>query len=141
MWERSGGCRVDLAPILAQFRRNPREPETSINVFFCGARDPLVVLDSEETVLVQFQTEPDRAITERDVVGLRAGEILQRRAAAVRGHEPQIDLNTSAKKHTRLGVSAAQHAFDEAMFDEGIHDGRIRTGGEDIDVAAGVAAA
>ena len=48
---------------------------------------------------------PDRAVAQRDVVRLRAGEVLQRGAAALGWHQAQIGLEAAAQQHARLGVA------------------------------------
>ncbi len=81
--EAPGHRSVDLAPILAQLGRDPLEAERFVDAFLCLAGDFLVAFDAEQAVLVQLEAQADRAVAQGDVVGLRAGEVLQRGAAAV----------------------------------------------------------
>ena len=88
---------VDLAAHLAQLRRHPVEAERRVDVFLALAGDAHVVGDPEQAVLVQLEAEADRAVAQRDVVRLRAGEVLQRGAAAVGGDEAQVGLEAALR--------------------------------------------
>ena len=78
---------LDLAAVLAQFRRHEREPERRVDPLLVLAGDSRVVVHAVQAVLVQLQPALDRAVAQDDVVGLRAGEVLQRRAEALARHE------------------------------------------------------
>ncbi len=135
----SGG--VDLAAHLAQLRRNPLEAERRVDVFLALAGDAHVVFDPEQAVFVQLEAEIDRAVAQRDVVRLRAGEVLQRRAAAVGGDEAEVGLEAAGKQDARFRLAVAEDALDRGVVDEIVHQRRRRAGGEEVEVAAGVAAA
>ena len=84
-----GGGRVDLAAHFAQFGRHPLEAERRVDVLLALAGDAAVVVDPVEAVLVQLEAESDRAVAQRDVVRLRPGEVLHRRAAALGGRRAE----------------------------------------------------
>ena len=132
---------VDLAAHLAELRRNPLEAERRVDVLLALAGEPAVVVDREQSVLVQFEAEADRAVAQRDVVALGSGEVLHGGAAAVGGDEPEIGLETALQEHARFGLALAEHAFDEAVVHEVVHQRRRRARCEQIEIAAGVAAA
>ena len=82
-----------------------------------------------------------RAVAQRDVVRLRAGEVLHRGAEALARHEPQVGLEAAPEQHARLRVAVREDALDQLVAREGVHQRRRRAGGEDVEVAAGLAAA
>ena len=71
-----------------------------------------------------FRRKPafERAIAQRDVVRLRAGEVLQRRAAALGGNEPKVHLEAAADEDARLRGAVAEHALDQGKLRERLHD-------------------
>ncbi len=73
-----------------------------------------LVLRVEQAVLVQLPAAFERAIAQRDVVRLRAGEVLQRGAALVGRDDAQVGLEAAAQQHAGLGVAVAEHALDAA---------------------------
>ena len=89
-----------------------------------------------------LKPQADGAIAQRDVVRLRAGEVLHRGAAAVGGTSRRSAWKPPRQQHARLGVAVRRARARRA--------GSRRTrpsatasapDGEDVDVAAGVAAA
>ena len=107
--------RLDLAAHLAQLGRNPVEPERRVDVLLALAGDRDIVGDAEQPVFVQLEAEADRPIAQRDVVRLRAGEVLQRGAAAVGGDEPQVGLEAAADEDARFRVAVPEHALDQRV--------------------------
>ena len=57
-----------------------------------------------------------------------------------RGNEPEVGLEPAPEQHARLRFAAGEHALDQAVSDEGVHQRRGRAGGEDVEVATGLAA-
>ena len=74
-----------------------------------------VVVHAEEPVFVQLVAALQRPVAQLDVVRLRAGEVLHRRAAALGSHAAQVGLIAAAQLHARLGVALAEHALDARM--------------------------
>ena len=64
-----------------------------------------------------------------------------RGAAAVGGDEAQVGLEAALEQHARLGVAVAEHALDQAVLDEVVHQRRPAPEASDVEIAAGVAAA
>ena len=79
--QRAGLGRLDLAAILAQFRRDERQAERLVDAFLGLAGHERTVVHPVEAVFVQLEAALDGAVAKRDVVALRAGEVLERRAA------------------------------------------------------------
>ena len=131
---------LDFTAVLAQLRRHRLEVQRGVDVLLAGARDPLLVLDAIEPVLVQLQAAPQGAVAQRDVVRLRPGEVLHRRPQAVAWHQPQVGLESAPEQHAGLRLAVREDAFHQHVAGEAIHQRRRRAGGEDVDVAAGVAA-
>ena len=102
-----GRAAASISPrILAQLRRNPGEAERLVDRLpRVSPATALVVVDAEQPVFVQLEAEADRAIAQRDVVRLRAGEVLQRGAAALGGDQPQVGLEAAAEEHARFRVA------------------------------------
>ena len=106
---------LDLAAPFAQLGRNPGEPERLVDLLFARARDARVVVGAKEAVFVQLEPEPDRAVAKRDVVRLRAGEVLHRGAAALGRHEPQIRLKAAPDQHARFRLALPEHPLDQLI--------------------------
>ena len=64
-----------------------------------------------------------------------------RGAAAFGRHESKIRLKPAPDEDARLGLAAPEDAFDERVADEVVHQRRLRAGGEQVEIAAGVASA
>jgi hypothetical protein len=137
--QRLGLRGLDLAPHLAQLRWNPVEAERGIDVLLALAGHLHVVRGPEQSILVQLEALADRAIAQRDVVRLRSGEVLHRGAAAVGRDEPEVGLKSALDEHARLRVAVSEHALDEAVLHEVVHQRWRRSRGEQVQVAAGVA--
>lgn len=80
----------DLAAVLAQLRRDEGESQLLVDLFLGGAGNP--PLPGEQAVFVEFPAAVERQAAQRDVVGLRSGEIEQRGTIALLRHGAQIDL-------------------------------------------------
>ena len=93
--------RLDLAAVLAQLRRHPRRgraPRRCPPRVAPATRSSSAMRNSPYSF--SLKPEPDRAVAQRDVVRLRAGEVLHRRAAAVGGDEAQVRLEAAAQSRT-----------------------------------------
>src|SRR5690606_27397614 len=91
--------------------------------------------------LVQLVAPADRTVAQRDVVRLRSGEVLLRGAEALTRHQAKIRLEASPQQHAGSGLAVCEHALDETIRRERLHQGGWGPGGNDVDVAAGFAAA
>ena len=117
------------------------EAQRFVDVLLARAGDPLLVSSRNSPYSFSLQAALQGAIAQRDVVRLRAGEVLQRRAAAVgrrpAAGRPGIRPGAGRSTSCRRGRGRARPAGSAVKAS--ISDGR-RAGGEDVDVAAGVAA-
>ena len=139
--QRAGLGRLDLAAILAQLRWNERQSQRLVDAFLGLPGHQRTIVDPVEPVLVELEAALDGAIAKFDVVALRAGEVLERRAALLRGNQPQVGLKPAPEQDARLGLTVSQHPLDQPVSGERVHQRRRRAGGEDVEVAARLAAA
>ena len=113
--------RLDLAAELAKLRRDPFESKRGVNLFFALTGDFCFVRATEKPVFVQLEPTADRAISQRDVVRFRSGEVLQGGAAALHRDETQIGLEPSANQDARLRLAVAEHTFNRGILHEVVH--------------------
>ena len=73
------------------------------------------VVVAVEAVFVQLQAAANRAVAERDVVRLRAGEVLKRGAEALARDQTQVRLKPALEQHARLRVAVREHALDQLV--------------------------
>ena len=102
--KRAGGGPIELEPGFAQSRAESRQIERGVDVFFGPAGDVSLVA-AEHAVFVDLQPAALGHAAQHDVVFLRAGEVLQRRAEALGRHDAQIDLQAAGSSRTDILVS------------------------------------
>jgi hypothetical protein len=85
--QRAGSGGFQLAAVLAQLRRNPRVAEVSVELLLGLHRRDAAGLHLLHAILGNREATPDRVLAQRDVVVLRAGEVLEEVAVALRGHD------------------------------------------------------
>src|SRR5690606_39453867 len=73
---------------------------------------------SEEPVLVEVPAALERALPERNVVVLGTGEVQERGPETVEVDDTQVDLQTVAEYHARLGRTAAKYLAHFVVVDE-----------------------
>jgi len=66
--ERVRQSRLDLPAVLPQFRRNEREPQDPVDIFFFRAAEPPVVFIPEDAVLVDLQPLTYRHVPQPNVM-------------------------------------------------------------------------
>ena len=91
LWQRSVAGSGELAAILAQLRRDPVVPEKAVDVLLARKMVLLAGLDLGDRVLRYRVAAPDRVLAQCDVVVLRAGEVLEQVAVALRGYDPKVE--------------------------------------------------
>src|SRR5207245_7125680 len=74
---------LDLARILAELGRDPREPERSVHVLLSRPGDAGARVLVEDAILAHGERLTPRQLADPDVVILRAREVLQRGAEGV----------------------------------------------------------
>ena len=107
----------DFAGVFAQLGRNPGEAQLCVDLFLGFARDRFSRPSMRaKRVFVQRKAHLLRARAQGDVVFLAAGEILQRRAVALRGSARKIHLQTfEAELDAGLVGSFAEHLVHFGM--------------------------
>ena len=89
----------NLAPVLAEFGRDPRHAQVSIDFLFRSAGDSLVPL--EKPIFIQFETLPDGDFPNGDIVCFRACEIEQGSALTDLAHNAKIYLQSGPELYRR----------------------------------------
>jgi hypothetical protein len=127
---------VDLAPVLAQRRGDPRQSEPPVDLLLRLRHDQLAGLGVEQAVFREFQAGVHGHFAYADVVRARAGEVLQRCTPGFGLHDAEVHLHAAARTDGGLGRSAADDLHGVRMSGEGRHQGcGVLGGGEDVHVA------
>ncbi len=113
------GC-LDLAPILAQFRRNPAKTKGIVHLGFLRAGNQGAIL-LLEAVLAQAQVLAAGDLAHADVVSLAAGKVLERRTPMFGLQHTQVHLQTVVQPDRGLGLSAQQHLGNRGQLRKGAH--------------------
>src|SRR5215211_3420141 len=89
--------RFDLTSVLPQLRRYVAEAEPRVEILLRG--DGLVVAGprSGQAVLGDVDAHLDGPLAQRDVVGLAAGKVVQKRAVGLGIYDPQVYLGPAAQ--------------------------------------------
>ncbi len=140
------GGGLDLAKIFAHFGRHPVHLEGGVNLFFgCGGDGGLVV-EAGESPFAQCVTHFQGALAERNVVGLGAGKVLERRTVALGGQQADVNLEASGDVEADLVFALGNYVVNAGIggdvLDGGfsVLRGAGRTGDEQVEVAGGFAA-
>ncbi len=112
---------LDLSAILAQFGRNGIELELAIDLIFGCAGNALVIVQAKQPVLAQREPHAQRTLAQRDVVVLRSGEVLHRRAIGFRRQGAHIHLHSFAQFETHFVVAFGQY-FDDSRKAQNFFD-------------------
>ena len=103
-----------------RFRRNSSRSsggmhvklELAVDFVFGGAGDALVVVQAKQAVFVEGEAHLQRALAQRDVVVLGAGEVLHGRAVGFRRQQADVHLHAAAQLEADLVVAFGQHVGD-----------------------------
>ena len=126
---------LDLALILADLRRDPRQPDRGVDLLFGPAGDAAVVLDGEHAILIDLQALLHRFLPQLDVVILAAGKILQRGAEGFGLHHPHVRLDAGIQHDAGPRGPLGQHLLYLPEGREDVHHGLgCRAGDEDINI-------
>ncbi len=129
----------DFAGILAQFGRDLRQPEC-LEELGLGPASDLAAL-AGKGVFVEAQPPRQRPFADGDVVGLRAGEVVQSERELAILHAPQIALDKLVgferrQEHAGLGGAVGQHLGHLGQCHEVFQDrSRVLRAEEDVQVA------
>ena len=83
--------RLELAAVLAQLRRDEAVAEEGVERLLVAERVHLARLDDGDAVLGDREPVPLRLLAQRDVVLLRAGEVLEQVAVALRRDDAEVE--------------------------------------------------
>src|SRR4249920_3415022 len=134
--ERALKRRLDLAAILAERGRDPRERELLVDLLLGLGDDELARLRAVQAVLVELETLAHGHLADPDVVGLRAGEVDHRRAPRLERDDAEVDLQTLSRQDRRLRLTAREHAFGHPDLRERLHhSGRVVARDQEVEVA------
>jgi len=126
--------------VLAQLGRHQRQVERRVDLLLGRPGHARPVVHREQAVLVELEASLQGTVAQRDVVGLRPGEVLQRGTEALGRDEPKVGLVAVIEEDARLGVATPEDASDGWRAREPVHDLRRSAGGKDVDVTARLAA-
>ena len=133
---------VELAGVLPQLRRHELVAEEPVELLLGGERLHLAGLGDRDAVLRDRETAADRLLAERDVVLLRAGEVLQQVAEALRRHDAQVEPEPLLRHDRRLRVAVRddlEHARQGR--EERRQRGRVGRRGDHVEVSEALAPA
>ena len=91
--------------VLAQLRRDEGVAEERVELLLVAEGLHLARLDHGDAVLGDREPAPLRLLAQRDVVLLRAGEVLEQVAVALRRDDAEIEPEPLLGDHRRLGVA------------------------------------
>ncbi len=132
--------RFDLAAIFAQLRRDPGQADRLGHLALGAPADALLPL--EHAVLVDLEAALQRHPPDGDVVGLRAGEVVERRPEALLRHDAHVNLKARGEPDRRPGLAPLEHLPGPRGGGEGLHGPpRIRGDDQQVEIAHGLTAA
>src|SRR5271157_1331510 len=147
-WQLVFRGRFDFAEILAQLGRNPVQLELAVDFFFRCTGHALVVVESKQAIFVERQTHLECALAQRDVVVLRAGEVLHGCAIRFRRQSADVHLHSTAQLEADLVVALGEYLLNareaQNLLDERGAPGVVnaaRSGNEHVKIADGLATA
>ena len=134
--------RLQLARVLAQLGRDRLVAEELVDVVLLGALEDLAGLDVRHAVLRDREPAPHRLLAHRDVVVLRAREVLEEVAERLRRHDAQVEAEAVARDDRRLRVALRRDVDDPLQAREVARQvGGIRRARDDVEVAERLLAA
>ncbi len=134
--DRPGACPGELGRPLADLGRNRLVPEATVDLVLVVGLEDLAGLDRLDAPLGHLEAALDRVLAHRDVVRLRAREVLQEVAVGRRGHDAQIDLHAVVGHDRSLGVAATDdRRGDRLLAEPSDQGGCVVRGGDQVDVA------
>jgi hypothetical protein len=120
LWQPPFARGLDLAPVLPQLRLDIGKTRRPEDLVLGAASDRILAL--EDPVLVELQPFVLRERPNRDVVGLRPGEIVKRRPVALRGNHPDVHLQAAPQGHGGTRGPPRQNLLHLLVGDEVIDD-------------------
>ena len=129
-------CRLELAARLAQLRRDRLIAEELVQRVLVLRLEHVARLDGRDAVLGDREPPPHGVFTQRDVVILGTGEMLQQVAVRLGRDDAQIEAQAVVGENRRLRVAVRDHLDDpRKLREERGQLGRIGCSRDDVEVA------
>ena len=137
----TASCGFELARVLAELGRDELIAEPLVHLLLFRELELLSGLDDGDRVLGDGQPVLHRALTERDVVILRAGEVLQQVAVRLGRDDTEVEAEALVRQDRRLRRPFCHH-LDHPLQLREVVDQRLRIGRgrDDVEVAKGLLA-
>ena len=108
----------------------------TVDLVLVAGAENLAALDVLDAPFRDALAAPLRVLAHAHVVALRAREVLQQVAVALRRHDAQVELHAVVREHRGLGGALAEHLGHERLLDEpGRQRGAVGRGCDHVDVA------
>ena len=116
--------------------------EPLVDLLLALGREDLAALDLGDPVLRDREAAPLGVLPQREVVLLRAGEVLQQVAVALGRDDAQVEAKAIVRDDRRLRRALGHHLGDPGQLREVLRQRlRVAGGGDDVEVAHGLLAA
>ncbi len=127
---------LELAHVLAQLGRDPRVAEALVHALFGLVREDLAGLGVLDAVLGDRELAADGLLAQRDVVLLRAGEVVEQVAVRLGWDDAEVEAEAVARDDGRLRVALGDDLVDPGQLRE-VVDERLGVArrGDDVEVA------
>ncbi len=127
---------LQLAEVLAQLRRDRLVAEREVELVLVGDPRDLAGLHGGDAVLGDRETAAHGVLAQRDVVLLRAREVLEQVAVALRRHDAQVEAEPLVGDDRRLRLPSG-HDLGHPRERREVSDKRRRVGrgGDQVEVA------
>jgi hypothetical protein len=134
--------RLQFAGVLAQLGRDELVAEPLVQLLLGAEGVHLARLDLGDPVLGDRQAAALCLLAHRDVVVLRAGEVLEQVPVTLRRHHPKVEAEALPRDDGRLRPALGRDIRDPVEAGERVDQClRIGGGGDDVQVAEGLPAA
>src|SRR5207302_4181720 len=108
--------RRELTGVLAQLRRNELVAEELVQLRLVLGVEDLAALHRRDAVLGDRQAAPDGTLAQRDIVLLRAREVLEQVAVRLRRDDAQVEAQAVVRDDRRLRVALRGDLGDPAQL-------------------------
>ena len=118
---------LELAAVLAQLGRDEGVAEEAVELLLGAEAVHLARLDHGDAVLGDGQSATLRVLAQRDVVVLRAGEVLEQAAVVLGRHDAKVEPEALLRHDGRLRVAVRRDLEHPRQLDE-VREQRRRVG-------------
>ena len=110
--------RLELAQVLAELRWDVLVAQEVVERLLAAGLEDLAGLDLLDAVLGDREPTPDRVLTQRDVVVLRAGEVLEEISVQTGRDDAEIEAQPVVRDHRRLRLAPGSDLLDPVKLRE-----------------------